>query len=364
MKKPQRLKKLKLTVPKIRPGRSKPAEERVSEALSNVPRITNETVSEQREEVLSSARKYIYPLTHPKHSIVRTSAGLLVLLLIAFFAYCFLGLYRLQLNSGFMYGVTSVVPFPVAKAGHNWVSYESYLFELRRNMHYYHTQQQTDFSSKDGQAQLARLKSQALTQAVQDAYVKQLAATNHVTVSNQTVDNWVDLVRNQNRLGSNERVFRDVLSQFWGWSEADFRRELRQQLLQQAVVAKLDGDTYAKAQSVLSQLKAGADFGKTATDKSEDLATKASGGQYGVAVTPATRDISPIVTSELFRLKPGQTSGIVNTGYTLEIVKVIDRKGDSLHAAHIQFNLKPIHTFVAPLQAKQPAHAYITVKPV
>ena len=52
-----------------------------------------------------------------------------------------------QSTSGFIYDVSLVVPFPVAKAGPNWVSYESYLFELRRNMHYYQTQQQANMGS-------------------------------------------------------------------------------------------------------------------------------------------------------------------------------------------------------------------------
>src|SRR5579863_937069 len=152
MKQP-RLKKLKPKLPKSlsRPlRRAKGAEERVTEALQGVPRITNETVAQHREAVLSSARKYIYPLQHSKHRVVRTSITLLAVTLIIFFAYCTAALYKFHSTSGFIYGVTQVVPFPVAKAGSSWISYESYLFELRRNMHYYQTQQPTNFSNSDG----------------------------------------------------------------------------------------------------------------------------------------------------------------------------------------------------------------------
>src|SRR2546423_961097 len=68
--------------------RAKAAEERVTEALQGVPRITNETVAEHREEVLSSARKYIYPLQHSKHRVVRISISLFIAVIILFFAYC------------------------------------------------------------------------------------------------------------------------------------------------------------------------------------------------------------------------------------------------------------------------------------
>lgn len=344
---------------KLQFKRSRTTEEKVTDALSDVPRITNDTVGEHREEVLSSARKHIYPLQHSKRSVVRISIGIFIAVLITFFGICTLSLYKFQNTSGFMYDVTRIIPFPVAKAGDRWVSYESYLFELRHNMHYYRTQQQASFSTKEGEAQLDRLKRQAMAQVIQDAYVKELAQQNDVSMSNQAVDNEVALLRSQNRLGNSERVYREVLSEFFGWTEADQRRALKQQMLQQAVVAKLDTQTNAQAQAAFKQLTGGADFAAVAKQYSNDTTTAASGGTYPQAITPNDSNIPPMVTAELFKLKPNQVSTIINTGYTLEIVKVIDSTGASVHAAHIQFNLKNINAYIAPLQAKHPAHQYI-----
>ena len=341
--------------------RAKGDEERVTEALQGVPRITNETVAEHREEVLSSARKYIYPLQHSKHHVVRISIALFVSVIVLFFAYCTFALYKLQSTSGFLYGVTQVVPFPVAKVGNTWISYENYLFELRRNMHYYQTQQRADFTTKDGKNQLQHLRQQALAQVTQDAYVKQLAAEHQVSVSSASVNNQVELVRRQNRLGSNDRVFKDVLNQFWGWSEDDFKRELKQQLLQQAVVAKLDTATQARATTALKQIQGGSDFATVAAASSDDLATKATGGQYPAAITLSNHDIAPQITAELFKLKPGQVSNVVNTGYTLEILTVTDASGGSLHASHIQFTLADVSTYIKPIAAKHKVHDYIKV---
>ena len=67
------------------------------------------------------------------------------------------------------------------------------------------------------------------------------------------------------------------------------------------------------------------------------------------------------VTAHLFRMKPGQVSGIINSGFSLDIVKLLDRSGSSVHAAHIQFNFVPITTYTKPLQASQPVHDYIKV---
>lgn len=351
----------KLAKPKLqRPfKRGKSTEEKVSDALSSVPRITNDTVTDHREEVLSSARKYIYPLQHSKHRVVRTSVALFIVLIISFFVATGLALYKFQNTSTFIYDVTRIIPFPVAKVGGSWVSYESYLFELRRNMHYYQTQQQADFSTKDGKEQLQHLKQQAMAQVIQDAQVKQLAKQHGVSVSNQAVSNELALVRRENRLGSSDRVFKEVLNEFWGWNESDFRRELKQQMLQQAVVSKLDVKAHVKADAAVQQLKNGIAFDKVASAVSEDPATKANGGVYPDAITLGTRELPPLLTAELFKLKPGQTSGVVDTGYTLEIVKSVDNNGKTAHAAHIQFNLNDITVYTKSLTTKNPPHQYI-----
>src|SRR5882757_6632789 len=119
-KRKSRLKKLKtkttkrlsrLSVPKnpLRKRKEIEADTKLTEAIQNLPRITNETVAEHREEVLSSARKYIYPLSHSKHRVVVVTAGLLVTAIIVFFAYCGLALYKFQTTSTFVYGVTQVI---------------------------------------------------------------------------------------------------------------------------------------------------------------------------------------------------------------------------------------------------------------
>jgi parvulin-like peptidyl-prolyl isomerase len=367
MKKPKKLSK-KSKLPKLpskipfKPA-GKTTEEKVSEALSDVPRITNETVTEHREEMLSSARKYIYPLQHSKRHIVRNSIAIFAAVVLLFFGVCALNLYKLQNTSGFIYDVSRIVPFPVAKVGKHWVSYESYLFELRRNMHYYKTQQHADFSSDSGRKQLNLLKQQAMNEAIQDAYVSELAAQSHVTVSDQDVTNEINLLRAQNRLGDNDRVFREVLNEFWGWNESDFRRALKSQLLRQAVVAKLDTATNTRAQATLQKLAAGADFAKTAKKVSDDGATKGAGGRYASPITPADSNIPPAVDAALFKLPPNQLSTIINTGYTLEIVKVLSKhkNNTSLRAAHIQFDFKRADDYINPLKAKQPPHVYIKI---
>jgi len=326
---------------------------------SGLPRITNETVAEHREEVLASARKYIYPLQHSRHRIVIVSLSIFILGVVVFFSYTLLALYRFHANSTFIYRVTQVIPFPIAKAGPSFVAYENYLFELRRYMHYYSTQQQLDFESKSGQEQLADYQKRALESVINDAYVKQLAKEHGVSVSRNDINDQIALLKGQSRLGGSDQVFEDVLREFWNWSVDDFRRELQQQLLAQKVVSKLDTKTHAKAESALAKLRSGTDFAELAKQVSEDDATKGSGGDFGIPIEMSNRDIQPKVLDELFKLQPNEFSGIIETPIGLEIVKVYENNDGKLKASHIFFAFEEIETFLKPLKKENPPSRYI-----
>ena len=333
----------------------------LEQAIQAVPRITNETVAEHREEVLSSARKYIYPLRHSSHRIVIVSVGLFIAVVLLFFSYCAVVLYKFQSTSGFIYDATQVIPFPVGRVGSHFISYENYLFEIRHYIHYYQTQQQVNFNSQSGKQQLDQFRQEAIAEVVDSAYVDQLAQQNGVGVTDEQLNNEISLLQQQNRLGSNNKVFAAVLKDFWGWSVSDFKRELKQQMLAQAVVSKLDTGAHQKAQNILAQLRAGADFATLAKQYSDDSSTASSGGAYGFSIDRANRDVAPQVVDALFALRSGQISGIINTGTGLEIVKVDSVSGNEVQASHIFIAFNSINEYINPLKAKEKAHIYIHV---
>jgi hypothetical protein len=342
--------------------RKEKPEEVLEQAIQAVPRITNETVAEHREEVLSSARKYIYPLRHSSHKIVTVSVVLFISVVVLFFSYCTLALYRFQSTSGFIYDATQVIPFPVARAGSHFISYESYLFEIRHYIHYYQTQQQVNFSSQSGKQQLDQFRQQAMTEVIDNSYIDQLAQEDHVTISDEQLNNEITLLQQQNRLGSNNKVFAAVLKDFWGWSVNDFKREFRQQMLAQAVVSKLDASAHQEAQSILGQLHNGADFATLARQYSKDPATSGNGGVYGFGIDRSNRDVAPQVVNALFALPVGQVSDVIDTGTGLEIVKVNSVSGNEVQASHIYIAFSGADTYINPLKAKDKPHIYIHLR--
>jgi hypothetical protein len=352
-----KLKKLLAKRPLRRKGDE--PEKSLEEAISNLPRITNETIAEHREEVLSSARKYIYPLQHSLHRIVSISTIIFAVLVVGFFTYCILSLYKFNSTSTFMYRVTQVIPFPVAKAGPHWVSYENYLFELRHYIHYYQTQQKVDFNNDSGKQQLNAFRKVALDSVINDAYIKQLANEHKVTVGDKELNDEIALLRSQNRLGGSDQVFEDVLREFWGWSMDDFKRELKSQMLAQKVVSVMDKGTHDRARVVLAQIQDGADFAVVAKQNSDDESTKASGGDYGFAIDKTNRDLPPQVVDALFKLNANQVSGLVETPFGLEIVKVREVGGNTVRASHILVKFKPTSTYVDPLRKAEKPRQFV-----
>lgn len=342
--------KLKKLVPK----------RRVKEPNSPDNRITNDNIAEHREEVLGSARKYIYPLRHSKHKLVKISLGLFIVALVSFFSYSALALYKFKTTSDFMYQVTKVVPFPVARIGSNFVSYESYLFEVKHYIHYYSTQADVDFDSDSGKHQLSAYKVRAQDKIINDAYAKIIANQKNITISEQEVNDEIVIYRNQNRLGSNDDELKAVLHDFWGWSIDDFKRTLRQQLLNEKVVAALDTEAKQKAEETLVQLRAGKDFAELAKQVSEDPVSSQNKGNFGFLIDRNNRDVSPSTVRALFNLKTGEISDIVNIGYGLEILKNIEEKDGKIKAAHIVFNFKDINEYLGEVKDQKPARTYVT----
>lgn len=334
--------------------------EEESQNLENVPRITNETIAVHREEVLKGARKYIYPLQHSKHRIIVLTTGILTAAIIIFFIYSLLALYKINQYNTFLYRTTQVVPFPIARIGDTFVAYENYLFDLRHYIHYYQTQLGSDFNGND-KDQLLRYRKQALDDVINHAYIKKLAKQNKVGVSNKEVEERITQMKDQNRLGSNNKVFADVLNDYWGWSIADFKRSLKEQILSEKVAARLDVETSKKAEAALTQARQGADFATLASQLSDDPASKASGGDYGFVITKTNPNISPQVVSELFHLRAGEISGLINTGTTLEVVKVIQTDGTTVTAKHVVFNVKDISTYTKKQRDKKPPHMYVNL---
>lgn len=323
-------------------------------------RITNDNLSEHREEVISTARKYKYPLRQSKHKLVIISLIIFFLAVVGFFAYSALALYKFKTESAFIYQVTKIIPFPLARVGSDFVSYESYLFEINWYKHYYETQQNIDFDSESGKVQLDDYRKRASQKVINDGYVKKLAEEKNISVTNEEINQEVEIYKSQNRLGANDEQLKTVLSDYYGWSIDDFRSTLKQKLLTQKVVAALDTETRQKAEAALAQIRSGKDFAELAKEVSQDPSTSKNGGEIDFLINRDSIDISPNAIDALFGLEPGEVSEVINVGYGLEIVKNLEEKDGKIKAAHIIFNFKNIDEYLGEIKDRVETRTYIS----
>lgn len=327
---------------------------------TDIPRITNETVEQHRKEVIKGGRKYRYPIINTPRRILGLSLIVGLVSLFIFSTYTVVLLYRNQTYSDFMYNVTKIVPFPVARVGGSFVYYDDYLFELRRYIHYFETQQNVDFNSEEGQANLAEQRQRSLNKVVDDVYIAKLARQKNITVTSEEVDAEIKLLREQNKLGTGEEALEEVLLDFWGWSLEDYRKSVSKELLRQKVTEAYDDQAYTRAQEVLDRLTAGEDFAALAAEYSDDSASATTGGEYGFSLSLEEPNEDPKVLKAAFETEIGEVSGIVNTGYKLEIIKVISEQDGRRSAAHISIFFKDINDAINDLKEEQPAQIYIS----
>ncbi|HPR10358.1 MAG TPA: peptidylprolyl isomerase [Candidatus Saccharibacteria bacterium] len=324
-----------------------------------IPRITNDTVSKHREEVISGAKKYIYPLQHSRHRIVIVSVSILVALIVGFATYTILSLYKFQSTSAFAYQITKVVPLPFAKVDGTYVPYEEYLFELRHLIHFFEEKGGVDFTSEQGAQQLQEEKKKIRDLIINNTYAEKIAREKGITVSEDEVNSQIDTLKKLGLLGSEQQVFEEVLRSNYDWSIADFRRSIKQQLLNAKVVQALDPSVRAKADTVLAEISAGKDFATAAQESSDDIGTKENGGNLGMV--DANKAYLPQEYEALTAMQPGDVSGVIVLDNGLAIVKHLGFEGEKIKAAHIVFKYKELAEYLNDYKAQKPATVYVKI---
>lgn len=298
-------------------------------------RITNDTVAQHREQILSSARKFKYPMQHSKRRILVISIIISVAAFLLFAFFCWWQLYKTQSTSVFMHRVTAILPIPVAKVDGQWVRYSDYLTELRSSMHYLSTQEGANFKTEDGKRQLQDLKSRALNQTVQNALIKKYAKQSNVTVTDAEVDAQIQRIVNQQSYGGSTDVYKKVIKEYYDLTFNQWRDSIHQQLLRNKVYAAIDAGARDRANQAVAQLNAGVDFA-TVAKMSDDVARRDVGGEIGL-LERGKADLAPELQDALFQLKTGEHSQIIESKQGLFILKAIEASENKVRAAAIFF---------------------------
>lgn len=325
-------------------------------------RVTNDSMSKHRKEVLSKAKKFKYPLKHSKHRIAIISSGLIIATVLLFSAFSYSLLYKQQDIGDFSYRVSRILPVPVTRVGNSWVRFEEYLFEVRQNAHYLINQENVDFETPEGQEALKNLKIAALIRVEDNEIVKQLASLNGITVSNEEVDEQLESIREAGGIGDEDQTLKDTLRDFYGWDVNDLRRVIKNQLLKQKIVSALDIDSKGKAEEAAELITSGdKTFKEIVKLYSQDELTKDKDGVVGII--SRDDDLPETLINTAYDLADGEISAVIATPFGLHIVKRLETKeDDKIKIAHVLIKWQEPEVFIDQYRQETEVKSFIEIK--
>lgn len=337
-------------------------------------RITNDNISEHREDILAKGRKLKYPIQYSKKRLIVISIVVVVAAVTTFGLWLNNALYKQQQTGDFFFSVTKILPLNVASVDGQPVRYQDYLRRLRADVHYYLNHEHRSFNSDEGEVELNYHKRKDLDVAEKAAYVEYLAEQNDISVSMDEVDAEIAAMREAN--GETEEGLISTLESYYGWSMSDYRLTTHDQMLEQAVSYAIDNEAKETADEVLEQLQAGADFSVVAGNGTSGDTTQQTGSvssaqtlpnvQNGGTITAKTTDQDPTgVVQAVSKLSVGELTEVGrmrsnNTNYYY-IARLDAKDGEDIQYSLILIKLTKLDDDFAKLRADGKIEEYISV---
>ena len=337
-------------------------------------RITNDNISEHREDILAKGRKLKYPMQYSKKRLIVISIVVVVAAVTTFGLWLNNALYKQQQTGDFFFSVTKILPLNVASVDGQPVRYQDYLRRLRADVHYYLNHEHRSFNSDEGEVELNYHKRKDLDVTEKAAYVEYLAEQNDISVSMDEVDAEIAAMREAN--GETEEGLISTLESYYGWSMSDYRLTTHDQMLEQAVSYAIDDEAKETADEVLEQLQAGADFSAVAGNGTSGDTTQQTGSassvqtlpnvQNGGTVTAKTTDQDPTgVVQAVSKLSVGELTEVGkmrsnNTNYYY-IARLDAKDGEDIQYSLILIKLTKLDDDFAKLRADGKIEEYISV---
>ncbi len=325
-------------------------------------RITTDTLAEHREKVLAGGRKFKYPVQYARHKLVFNAIIISVAAIILLVALGWYLLYPAQNTSDFMYRVTRVVPVPVASIEGKSVRYSDYLTKYRSSVHFLVEKNGLDVNSDDGKRQLEFTKSQAMNDAVADAYAEKLAAEQKITVTDAELEEYIKRQQQSESNEVSETTYNAIILDYYGWSPDEYRHAMKSKLLRQKVSFAIDNKSREVAEEVKRQLAAGAsDFQKVATAINEKEGANTTYAMPATLVPRANKDYG--LAEEAAKLQNGQVSPVfeLKNGEGLAMVRLISSNETQLRYEYIVIPLREFDKQVKEAEDNGSVSMYIDV---
>lgn len=228
-----------------------------------------------------------------------------------------------------------------------------YLVDYERQVAQYQdalTASGVDIASPEGQKQLLQMRAQILDWMIEQVLLEQAAAGMGVSVSQEEVQAVIAQLAQD---AGSEEAFQERLERS-GMTLADLQVQLRAELLRVRVLERVQAtvperaeqvharhilvDTRERAEFILGQIQAGADFAQLARAYSQDESTREAGGDLGWF--PRGILLATEVEEIAFNLQAGQVGPVVQSQFGFHIVQTLERKQDEVISPEHQQLLK------------------------
>lgn len=347
------MKNIKEKAKKIRDKVSKRAESRESQ----IDKITNTTLEEQRREILNKGKKFKYPVQYSKNRLVGNASIIALVILITGLGSLLYQLYKAQNTSEFIYRFT-VIPFPVAKVDGEIALYRDYLMEYRANMQIANAKKDEIEGANNTNALSTLNKSKAMKNAIANAYAQKKAREMGISVSEKEIDEAFDAQRKTQNTELTESALYKIAADNYGLSPSEYRRMfIELPLLRRKVTAEIDKNAATTRDEVVKYLNDNSnDFSKAAEQFGDKI-------EYNKPGKVRKTNIDGGRSKVASQLNVGEVSKpfISNAGDGYYIVKLIEKSDNEISYESIKIKFTEFNSQLEKLEKEGKVKKYIKV---
>ena len=338
---------------KLKDKVSKRAESRESQ----IDKITNTTLEEQRREILNKGKKFKYPVQYSKNRLVGNASIIALVILITGLGSLLYQLYKAQNTSEFIYRFT-VIPFPVAKVDGEIALYRDYLMEYRANMQIANAKKDEIEGANNTNALSTLNKSKAMKNAIANAYAQKIARELGISVSDKEISEVFDAQRKTQNTELTESALYKIAADNYGLLPNEYRRMfIELPLIRRKVTTQIDKNADKLKNEVSKYLSENSNNFSKAVEYFGDKIEYSKPGK--VRKTNIDGGRSKIAAG----LKVGEVSKpfISNSGDGYYIVKLIEKTDNEVNYESIKIKFTEFNKQLEQLEKDGKIQKYIKV---
>ena len=325
---------------------------------TQVAKITNTTLEEQRKEILNKGKKFKYPVQYSKNRLVGNALIIALVILITGSGLLWYQLYKAQNTGEFIYRFTTVIPFPVANVDGENALYRDYLMEYRANMQIANAKKDEIESANNVKALSVLNKNKAMKNAIANAYAQKKAREMGISVSEKEIDEAFDAQRKTQNTELTESALYKIAADNYGLSPSEYRRMfIELPLLRRKVTAEIDKNAATTRDEVVKYLNDNSnDFSKAAEQFGDKI-------EYNKPGKVRKTNIDGGRSKVASQLNVGEVSKpfISNAGDGYYIVKLIEKSDNEISYESIKIKFTGFNSQLEKLEKEGKVKKYIKV---